>query len=129
MNTKLGPVETAVRRTVSPGAVLQTPMRPRPFVVGSVDASGITLLLGAKQAATPISWACFEGVQSHLRGRGWVISGGVHSKNSKPGSLDEYMKKCIYRDTANYVAALLEQAGVLELRRTAPLHVRLMPGF
>jgi hypothetical protein len=89
----------------------------------------VTLLFGAKKTPTPISWSCLEGVPGFLRGRDWVKSGGVHSVNTEAGTLDAYMKGCIYRDTANYVAALLEQAGVLELRRSLPMHVRLKPGF
>jgi len=39
--------------------------------------------------------------------------------------LDGYLKRCIKRQTANYVAVVLERAGVLELDRERPARVRL----
>jgi len=39
--------------------------------------------------------------------------------------LDGYLKRCIKRQIANYVAVVLERAGVLELDRERPAHVRL----
>ena len=39
--------------------------------------------------------------------------------------LDGYLKRWIKRQTANYVAVVLERAGVLELDRERPAQVRL----
>lgn len=33
-----------------------------------------------------------EGIPDFLRGRGWVAIGSLYSTDSRPGSMDEYMK-------------------------------------
>ena len=53
--------------------------------------------------------------------------GGVFSTDSDPGTLDGYMKQYIKRATANWVASLLAEAGVIEVDRERPAKVRLRP--
>ena len=124
-----GPVQRAVRAAVAPGVVLRTPARGAPFVVERVDGDGIVLLLGAKRAWTPLDWRCIEGIADFLRGRGWVAVGGTYDVKGKAGTLDAYLKGCINRATANWIAVVLETAGVVEIDRGRPLRVRLKPGF
>lgn len=47
-----------------------------------------------------------------------------------PGTFDEYMKSHIPRQTANYVAVVLERSGVVELSdQQGRVHLRLTPGI
>lgn len=125
----LGPVEQAVRKTLAPGTRLQTRSRPAPFLVSQIGVRGVVLDLAMKHR-TPISWHCLEGVVPLLRGRGWVRCAGRHSTDSEPGSLDEYLKhNGPRRDVTNWVAVVLEEAGVAELDVGPPLMIRLAPAF
>jgi hypothetical protein len=78
------------------------------------------LLLGTKEAWTPLSWQVMEGIPDFLRGRGWVAVGSLHSTESQLCSLDEYMKSFLKRATAGWVAVVLEKAGVLTMDRSRP---------
>jgi hypothetical protein len=127
--TDPGPIQRAIRSQIAPGTVLHTPARRAPFVVERVDGDGIVLLLGSKRAWTPFSWECIEGIASFLRSKGWVDSGSAYSVRADPDTLDGYLKGCINRATANWVARVLEEAGVVELDVGPPLRVRLRPGF
>lgn len=120
-------IEPAVRHHCSSGMRLSTPSGRGEFSVKLIDEKGVILLLGAKEAATRISWECLEGVDPYLRGRGWVEIGSVFDARSKSGTLDEYLKKHVYRATASWVAALLETAQVLDIDRSRPAKVRLRP--
>jgi hypothetical protein len=124
-----GPVETAVRCSVSPGDHLATPTGRGQFTVAQYTAAGLVLLLGTKQAWTPLPWHAIEGIPDLLRGRGWVPIGGVYSTGSQPGSLDEYLKAFLKRATAGWVAVVLEQAGVVAISRSRPACVQLRPGW
>jgi hypothetical protein len=42
-----------------------------------------------------------------------------------PGTLDAYLKGCLKRQTADYVAVILERAGLVDLDRDPPARVRL----
>jgi hypothetical protein len=46
-----------------------------------------------------------------------------------PGTLDGYLKGCIKRDTAAWVARVLADAGVVQLDLGPPVRVRLRSGF
>lgn len=125
----MGPVEQAVRGRLRPGTRLHTPSRPAPFLLSATDNRGVILDL-AMRYRTPVSWACLEGVVPFLRGRGWVRCAGRHSVDSQPGSLDEYVKRHgPARDVTNWVAVVLEQAGVAELDVGPPLMIRLAAAF
>jgi hypothetical protein len=66
-----------------------------------------------------------EGVPELLRDRGWMRVGANRDVHGNPGTLDGYLKTCLKRQAANYVAVVLERAGVLELDRGTPARVRL----
>ena len=123
-----GPVESAVRATVKPGASLPTPTGRGHFTIATLDGTGIVLLLGQKEARTPISWACLEGVPQFLRGRGWVPIAGTYDTSSAAGTLDAYLKQFINRATAGWVAVILERAGIVTVDRDRPARVKLRPG-
>ncbi len=93
-----------------------------------MDELGLTeliLLLGPKQTRTAFSWACLEGAAEFLRGRGWIRVGANRDVNGDPTALDGYLKGCVRRQTADYVAVVLEHAGLVELNRERPARVRL----
>jgi hypothetical protein len=127
--TSSGPVESAIRRRFSPPEDLYTSVRKRPFRLSRIDRAGLALELGEKSAHTPISWTCLEGIPQFLRGRGWVRGGGIHSTESELGSLDEYLKHCVKRNTANWIAVVLAEAGVVEISKDRPFMVKLVATF
>ncbi len=123
-----GPIQRSVRARIAPGATLRTAARRAPFVVKRIDGNGMVLLLGATSISTPFDWDCIEGIGRFLRGKGWVDVGSRYGPAEK-GTLHDYMLGCINRATANWVAKVLEEAGVVELDGGRPLRVRLRAGF
>ena len=124
-----GAVEDAVRGAISPGYLLATPSGRGQFKVAEYTAHQIVLLLGEKQAWTPLAWQALEQVPDFLRGRGWVLIGSVYSTGSTPGSLDAHLKAFLKRATAGWIAVVLEKAGVITMDRTRPARVKLRPGW
>lgn len=119
-----GPVETAIRAHISPGTRLPTPTGRATFTVHELNPRGIVFLLGPKQAWTPLSWDCLEGIPAVLRNRGWVRIGANRDVAGNPGTLDAHLKGCLKRQTADYVAVVLERAGLVDLDRDRPARVR-----
>ncbi len=111
MTRTTGPVERAIRANLRSGAKLATPTRGKPFTLARIDEPGIVLLLGAKEAWTPLRWECLEGIVPFLTGRGWVEVGSKVEVASDPTTLDGYLKRCTKTLTANWVAVVLEAAG------------------
>lgn len=125
-----GPVQRAIRASVSEGQILHTPARRAPFIVERIDTDGIVLLLGVKRAWTPIPWDALEGVPAFLSGKDWVrITGTGFSPDIDPATFDGYMKGHVNRATAGWVAAVLATAGVVDIRQDRPASVRLKAGF
>jgi hypothetical protein len=92
------------------------------------DAQGIRLFLGRRRTPTRLRWACLEGVPGVLRGKGWMLVGGQKDVAGEPGTLDEHLKKCSKTLTSRWVARVLRDAGVVEVR-IDPLEVRLTMRF
>jgi hypothetical protein len=122
-------VEEAVRAAVSAGDRLATPSGRGHFTVARYTADGLVLLLGEKEAWTPLPWCALEQVPDFLRGRGWVLIGSVYSMDTQQGSLDEHLKRFLKRATAGWVAVVLERAAVITVDRSRPAHVKLRPGW
>jgi hypothetical protein len=122
-------VEDAVRAAVSPGSLLLTPSGRGRFTVARYTSDGLVLLLGGKEAWTPLPWRALEGLPDYLRGRGWILIGSVYSTDSQAGSLDEYLKRYLKRATAGWVAVVLEKAALLEIDRSRPARVKLRAGW
>jgi hypothetical protein len=93
--------------------------------VERIDSEGVVLLLGGKEAWTRLTWECLEGVVPFLRERGEIPIGGQHVVEPELGTLDEYLKGCMKRNTARWVASLLEAAGVVTITRDRPATIRL----
>jgi hypothetical protein len=112
---------------VSPGDRLATPSGRGQFTVARYTSDGLVLLLGEKEAWTPLPWPALEQVPDFLRGRGWVLIGSAYSTDSVPGTLDAHLKKFLKRATAGWVAVLLEKAGIVAVDRARPARLRLRP--
>ena len=122
---RVGVVEAAIRAHITPGVRLPTPTGRASFIVHELNSRGIVLLLGPKHAWTPLSWDCLEGIPGILRNRGWIRIGANRDVAGNPGTLDAYLKSCLKRQTADYVAVILERAGLVDLDRDRPARVRL----
>ncbi len=121
-------VEHAIRTSVVAGSRLPTPTGQAAFLVDELRPDCLVLLLGEKRAYTPLAWECLEGIPGFLRGRGWVLIGANRHLPGDASTLDGYLKTCMKRQTANYVAVVLERAGVVEIDRTRPARVRSLQG-
>jgi hypothetical protein len=124
-----GRVEQAVRSAVSPEERLNTPTGRGTFSVARYSVDKIVLLLGEKEAWTPIPWQALEEVPDLVRGRSWVPIGGTYSTHAVEGTLDGHLKGYIARATGGWVAVVLELAGVVEIDRSRPARVRLASGW
>jgi hypothetical protein len=122
-------VQRAIRASLAPGEPLATPTGRGQFSVAEFRSDAIVLLLGAKEAWTPLPWEALEAVPDVLRGRGWVPIGGGYEVEGDPGTLDGHLKGYMQRATAGWVAVVLERAGVIEIDRSRPARVRLSPGW
>lgn len=125
----MGPVERAVRDHVAPGTVMYTPGQGKPFVVDNVDGRGVVLLLGAGRWETRLPSEALEGIPHLFHSRGWLRTTGSFYTNPDTSTLDGHLKQYVSRETANWVAVMLERAGVLELDRRRPVQARLSPEF
>ena len=79
---------------------------------------------GEKEAWTPLPWRALEELPGYLRGRDWILIGNVYLTDNHVGSLDGYLKRCLKRATAGWVAVVLEEAAVLEIDRSRPTRVK-----
>jgi hypothetical protein len=80
------------------------------------DAKGIRVHLGPQRTPSRLSWACLEGVPGHLHGKGWMLVGGQKSVVGEPDTLDQHLKGCVKTLTSRWVARVLRDAGVVEVR-------------
>jgi len=123
-------VEAAVRGSVHAGMTLFTPTQRKPFQIGSLNPNDIVLLLGEMKTPTHLEWDCLEGIPDYLGSKArWVEIGGRYKVEGTPDTLDAYLKGCVNRATAGWVAALLAHAGVVEIRGERPAFVRLTTTF
>ncbi|MFA9430019.1 hypothetical protein [Egicoccus sp. AB-alg2] len=99
------------------------------FVLDRIDARGIVLLLGQGQSHTRLPWQALEEIPGVFEGRGWLRTTGTFDTESEEGSLSAHLKRFVKRETANWVAVVLEKAGVLELDRSRPVRARLRDDF
>jgi hypothetical protein len=117
--------QRAIRAAVVQGQILTTPARRSPFSIGEARDDGIAILIGARKARTLLRWDILEGLVQWLGGRDWVEMGGGYTLTGRAGTLDGYLKDYIKRDVAGWVAALLAEAGLIEIRHERPTRVRL----
>ena len=122
-------VETAVRAAITPGDVLATPSGRGQFTIARYTTDSLVLLLGENEARTPLPWRALEEIPDFLRGRNWVLIGGVYSTGSRQGSLDEHLKRYKKTVTAGWVAVVLEKAAVITIDRSRPAQIKLRAGY
>ena len=73
---------------------------------------------------------CLESIVPFLCAQeGWVPAGGKFSTAGEPGTLDQHLKRFLKRDVARWLAQVLADAGVVEVRTGPPLSVRLTERF
>ncbi len=87
-----GRVERAVRAAITPGDILATPSGRGQFTIARYTTDSLVLLLGEKEAWTPLPWRAMEEIPDFLRGRDCVLIGSLYSTDSHQGSLDEHLK-------------------------------------
>jgi hypothetical protein len=97
--------------------------------VARYTTDGLVLLLGEREAWTPLPWRALEEIPGFLRGRGWVQIGSAYSSESNEGTLDAHLKFFLKRATAGWVAVVLENAGVIRIDRSRPARVQLCRGW
>lgn len=122
----MGPVEKAIRGSLHEGDILSTPSQDAPFVVGTIDHRGVVLLFGKQRTKTRFSWSVLEGARTQFGHSSWIVIGGRHDVEGNPGTLDGYLKEYVKRNTAAWVASLLEAAGVIEIDRGSPVRIRVL---
>jgi hypothetical protein len=124
-----GRAESAVRAAIAPGDVLATLSGRGRFTVARYTTDTLVLLLGEKEAWTPLPWRALEEIPDLLRAHDWVLIGSMYSTGSHQGSLDEHLKKYLKRATAGWVAVVLEKAAVITIDRSRPAQIQLRPGW
>ena len=122
----MGPVEKAIWARLQAPSTLHTIGQSKPFELQAIDGDGIVLLLGRGEWHTRLSWDCLESVVPFLgRHGGWIPAGGKFSVTGEPGTLDQHLKRYLKRDVARWLAVVLQRAGVVEVRESRALEVRL----
>lgn len=108
------------------GDILVTPVQSKRFIVEHISEAEVILLIGEGWRTT-IPAKCLNGIPNFLKGKDWVEIGAIHDYASKPGTLEDYMNnsKPEKRSTGNYVASILEHAGIVDIDRKPPSKVRL----
>ncbi len=126
----MGPVQQAIRSRFRTPDTLRTLGQGKPFVLEGIDHNGIVLLLGKQRNYTPLGRDCLEGIVPFMRRQpGWIPAGGTYVVGGEPGTLDEYLKRCISRQTSRWVAVVLKEAGVVRVDDGPPLRVQLTEGL
>jgi hypothetical protein len=124
------PVKQAIRTRFRTPVTLHTLAQHKPFVLERIDHNGIVLLLGKQRNYTPLGWDCLEGIVPFLRRHeGWVPAGGTYVVEGERGTLDEYLKDCISRQTSRWVAVVLKEAGIVRIDPGPPMQVQLTESF
>lgn len=121
------PADQAVRRAfeqhLQVGQTLPTPSGKSSFSITAIDDNGVRV---DKIKGVNLKWPALEGIVPYLAGSGNVKIGAKKDVKGDPGTLDAYLKDNVSPTmTASYVAAMLEQAGVVEYVRQKPMGIRL----
>lgn len=130
MVRQIGRVEQAIKQHCTYGDVLPTSGGQSSFKIIAIETDGLKVLAG-KSKLPLIPWDTLENVIPYLAGRNSVKVGGVRQSIGAPGTLDDYFKRTVSQTTvANYVAAILEKARVVEyVEEGKARHVRLTPPY
>lgn len=108
------------------GDILVTPVQGKEFIVKHISEVEVILVIG-KSRRTAIPAECLNGIPNFLKGMDWVEIGAIHDYVCKPGTLEDYINDSKPEKTSvgNYVASILEHAGIVDIDRKPPSKVRL----
>ena len=120
-------VADAVAKVLHSGDRLPTPTGRGVFEIGEITDGEIILLLGERRTRTRVPWSVLDHALSDMSGNGWMLIGAIHTSESPQRSLEAILKPALHRSTANYVAVLLERAGLVEIDRARPAWLRVAP--
>lgn len=119
-------VTSVLAARLRPDEVFTTPVRHSTFRVIDASEDGLTLLLGnERKTPTQIPAECLNGIPDYLEGKDWIEIGATHDE-AKPGTLESYTDGFVKRSAANYVASVLERAGIIEIDNRPPSKARLI---
>ncbi len=108
------------------GDKLGTPVQNKEFIVEHISRAEVILFIG-KRRRTTIPASCLNGIPNFLKGKDWIEIGAIHDYACKPGTLEDYVNDSKPEKTSvgNYVASILEHAGIVDIDRKPPSKVRL----
>jgi len=108
------------------GDILATPVQSKRFIVEHISEAEVIILIGEGWKTT-IPAKCLNGIPNFLKGKDWVEIRAIHDYASKQGTLEDYVNKNKpeKRSAGNYVASILEHAGIVDIDRKPPSKVRL----
>ena len=117
-----------VTREIHSGMVLYTPVRRASFTIDSVETDKVVFFVGAK-TRIKIPRACWDGIPTFLRSKGWVMIGSRHD-TAPSGTFEEYLDQWwsqgkTHASGASYVVPVLEHLGIVEVDHNMPSKVRL----
>jgi hypothetical protein len=117
-----------VTREIHAGMTLCTPVRNAPFTIDSIDAKHVIFFVGTK-TRIKIPRACWNGIPTFLRGKGWVKIGAKHDV-APSGTLEEYLDQYwsegkSHASGASYVVPVLEHLKIVEVDHRTPSKVKL----
>jgi hypothetical protein len=138
--------ESRVRHARSRHISLLTGISPRTRRIAAIDVFERTRSHSAERSrvrprvldhdrgrafhCTPLGLDCLEGMVPFMRRQaGWMPAGGTYVVGGELGTLDEYLKDCISRQTSRWVAVVLREAGVVRIDQGPPLRVQLTERF
>src|SRR4051812_3433623 len=120
------PVEHAFRARLTAPSMLHAIGRAAPFALRALRRDGIVIELGAHGTRRLVTWNCLGSISAYLLAKSrWIKSGGVHSVDFEPGTLDSHLKRYVRRDVANWVSGLLAAVRVVDVDAGPRLHLRL----
>lgn len=120
-------------KEIANGLVLYTPVQHHRFIVKCVDLKREKVVFLAGKTNIEVSKKCWNGIPDFLRKKGgWVNIGAKHeiTANVEKGTLEKYLRECTISKSkesqAIYVASLLEQLRIVQVKHTRTSMVKLV---
>ncbi len=116
-----GPVEERIRATLVPGCPLSIPKRRGRFRIGEFYASGMTIITGAANVNTFISWDCLEALVPKLKQMNSPVRVfGNHDPDYHgiPRFVEDCLASWFTRSMGPWITGLLAAAGIVNLEET-----------
>ncbi len=104
----------------------ESPKTKKSFIISDIDSEGVSLIIGSKKSNVRISAECLNKLPAFLCGKNWVNLTSNHEKESN-NALEGHIKKYTNGvSAAEYVATILESAGVISIDRKDPIKVMMI---